>query len=77
MGELIEAFCSRYPNDQTRRNYRGKLNQLFRDTGARHPSELTEEQLIRWCAGFGRRYANNTVRQRATQVHTFYRWCVP
>jgi len=45
-------------------------------TGRRHPSELTETDLLLWCAGIGKPVANNTVRNRLSRVTAFLRRCV-
>ena len=53
----------------------GKLLRSFLDeTGNRHPSELTEADVLAWCRGSGR-LANNTVRGRISLARTFLRWC--
>jgi integrase len=52
------------------------LGALFAGTGRRHPSELTEADVLHWCAGLGRPVANNTVRNRLSLAATFLRWCV-
>lgn len=77
--DLVDDFCDRYPNDETRRQYRRWLHELHRDTGRRHPTDLTEADLIHWCttsAVTGRALANNTVHQRRSLVRTFLRWCL-
>jgi integrase len=73
---LIDAFVARYTNRQTRRMYRTDLALLFASTGRRHPDDLTEADVLAWCAGNGRHLANNTVRSRLSHVRTFLRWAV-
>ncbi|MEO7573784.1 MAG: tyrosine-type recombinase/integrase [Acidimicrobiales bacterium] len=49
------------------------MTDLFRWTGKRHPSLLTEADLLGWCTC--RDPANNTVYQRTSKACTFLRWC--
>jgi hypothetical protein len=44
------------------------LTDLFRWTGKRHPSQLTEADLLGWCTC--RNPANNTVYQRTSKART-------
>jgi hypothetical protein len=71
---LVEDFTARYANTKTADDYCKSLNQLFRVTGRRHPAELTETDLVRWCTVDGSP-ANNTVRQRCSKACTLLRWC--
>jgi len=73
---LVAEFSRRYDNEKTRHQYVAELTDLFRATGRRLPSELTDADVLRWCAGNGRPVANNTVRNRLSRVTTFLRWCV-
>jgi integrase len=50
------------------------LTHLFRWTTRRHPSQLTEADLMAWCAHGSP--ANNTVYQRVSKASTFLRWCL-
>lgn len=70
---LIEAFCGRYSNGKTYRQYLGYLTDLFAISGKSHPSELTETDVLAWC---GRVAANNSIRQRLSCATVFLRWCV-
>jgi integrase len=72
---LIHEFCARYSNTGTARGYRFELLALFKHTGCTHPDDLTEVDVLTWCAGDGR-LSNNTIRRRATTVRVFMRWCV-
>jgi integrase len=72
--DLISEFTSRYSNVRTQAGYAGHLHRLFADTGAVAPSDLTQSDLFRWCAGEGR-LANNSVRGRTTAVASFLKWC--
>ncbi len=76
VADLVAAFAERYPNPKTRHQYVAELGSLFRVTGRRHPTELTDAEVFRWCAGLDRPVANNTVRNRLSRVTTFLRWCV-
>jgi hypothetical protein len=49
------------------------MTDLFRATGRERPSELTEADTVRWCAGIGRPVANNTARNRLSRITTFLR----
>jgi integrase len=73
---LIDEFLSRYVNRATRRIYALNLSELFASTGRQHPNDLTEADVLAWCAGNGRQLANNTVRSRLSHVRTFLRWAV-
>ena len=55
-------------------DYRKTLTHLFRWTTRRHPSQLTEGDLLAWCTSGNP--ANNTVYQRTSQVCVFLRWCL-
>jgi integrase len=70
------GFTDRYANPKTRQHYSSELRELFTGTGRRHPTELTETDVLRWCAGLRRPAANNTVRNRLSLAATFLRWCV-
>ncbi len=76
MAVLVGEFARRYDNPRTRAQYVAELNDLFRVTGRLHPSELTDADVLRWCAGGRRPVANNTIRNRLSRVTTFLRWCV-
>jgi integrase len=75
--ELIEQFTARYANQTTRKGYRRDLTMLFAATGARHPSEFTEQMVFPWCVKRldGGQLANNSVRARKTALTSFLRWC--
>ncbi len=73
---IVGAFCDRYPNPNTNDHYRRLLNDLFRTSNRRHPRDLTEQDLIDWCSGAGRRIANNSVRSRIALARTFLGWCL-
>ena len=73
LARLIAEFCERYDNPKTAGDYRRTLTQLFRTTGRRHPAELTETDLLKFCTSGSP--ANNTVFQRSAKVRTFTRWC--
>lgn len=45
-------------------------------TGCRHPSDLTDGDVLRGSAGQGHPVASNTVRNRLPRVTTFLRRCV-
>src|SRR5205807_1175867 len=72
---IVADFLTRYPNPATASQYRSKLADLFATSGARHPADLTEADLIRWCTGNGAKLANNTIRQRISSVRTYFGWC--
>jgi integrase len=73
LDELIAEFCRRYPNPKTALDYRSMLRRLFLLTGRGHPAELSEGDLIAFCAAGDP--ANNTVYQRCTKAATFLGWC--
>jgi len=73
---LIAEFSRRYDNPKTRHQYVAELTDLFVCTGRHHPHQLTEADVLRWCAGIDHPVANNTVRNRLSRVTTFLRWCV-
>lgn len=62
-----------FSNPKTAGDYRRTLTHLFRWTTRRHPSQLTESDLLAWCTSGNP--ANNTVYQRTSKVCTFLRWC--
>jgi hypothetical protein len=68
VADLIAGLAERYPNPKTRHQYVAELGDLFRVTGRRHPSELTDAEVFRWCTGLGRQVGNNTVRNRLSRV---------
>ena len=70
----MDEFTHRYSNPKTASDYRRSLTHLFRWTTRRHPSQLTESDLLAWCTSGNP--ANNTVYQRTSQVCTFLRWCL-
>jgi site-specific recombinase XerC len=70
----LDQFTRRYSNPNTAAEYRRRLTHLFRWTGRRHPSQLTDADLLEWCTSGNP--ANNTVYQHTSQVSTFLRWCV-
>jgi integrase len=80
---VIDEFCGRYSNPNTRGQYHTQLWLLFQHTGARHPSDLTERGVLAWCTAppdprshqRATTVANNTVRTRAKVARTFLRWC--
>ena len=74
--DLILGFTDRYANPTTRQHYGSEIRELFTGTGRRHPAELTETDVLRWCAGLRRPAANDTVRNRLSLAATFMRWCV-
>jgi hypothetical protein len=69
----VTDFAATFTVARTRREYARVLSQLFRETGATAPADLTIATLRRWCAADG--LANNTIRQRVTVVTSFLRWC--
>ena len=69
LDRLIADFCDRYANPKTAGDYRHTLTQLFRTTERRHPDELTETDLLKFCTAGSP--ANNTVFQRYAKVRTF------
>lgn len=70
---LIEEFLTRYSNRRTRQQNGFRVRDLFRSTGRRWPSELTEADLFRWTTAVP---ADNSVRQRLSTVQVFFRWCL-
>ena len=46
---------------------------MFRTTGKRCPTQITEADLDAWCTATG---ANNTVRNRLSTVRRFFGWCL-
>jgi len=71
--DLFDQYLIRYSNSLTRRQNRKWLEHLFRNTGKRHPEEITTEELFMWTTSAT---ANNSVRNRLSTVRSFYRWCV-
>ena len=71
--DLIDRFCSRYPNHNTARQYRSELRALFRHVGVPHPAAPPDAAVNQWVA---LSVANNTRRNRLTRVCMFLRWCV-
>ena len=69
----MDEFTHRYSNPKTASDYRRSLTHLFRWTTRRHPSQLTESDLLAWCTAGNP--ANNTVYQRTSKACTFLRWC--
>lgn len=68
---LLSDYLTRYVNPTTA--YRAELmvRQLLRETGRVHPALLTVPDLRRWIAAPP---ANNSVRQRLSNVRTFIAW---
>jgi integrase/recombinase XerD len=73
LAAILDQFLARYSNPATARVYRHQLARLFRYSGRRHPSQLTETDLLTFCTRG--EPANNTVYQRTAYVCTFLRWC--
>ena len=46
---LLDQFTHRYSNEKTAGDHRRTLTHLFRWTGRRHPTDLTERDLLAWC----------------------------
>ena len=45
---VASAFCERSVSEETRRAYRRVVREFFRFTGARHPAEITPQDVQRW-----------------------------
>jgi hypothetical protein len=50
LAEIVASFVARYPNAKTAGDYAKTLRLLFERSGRRHPSEVTETDLISFCA---------------------------
>ncbi len=72
LAELLNDFLARYANPRTRYQNARRLNHLFRDTGKRHPAEISTADLFRWTSAPS---ANNSVRQWISTARTFFAWC--
>lgn len=68
----VAAFLTELTNERTRETYGYTIRALIRDTGARHPADLTPEAILKWCTAAR---ANNSVRSRATRIAAFLDWC--
>ena len=74
----MDAYVARYDNRNTRRSHRDSLGALFLASGRRSPADLTEADFVAWATirPDGKPYANNTTRQRTSNLRTFLRWCI-
>ena len=45
---VAAAFCERSVSEETRRAYRRVVREFFRFTGARHPAEITPQDVQQW-----------------------------